>query len=83
MLHCMCVPQGSARVIRCLQRNRDKLNGICRAVLFDEEVRVLCLCLCVSQCFDRPDYLLFLRLSLLWGVVFLAASAHHWSPNMR
>jgi Golgi apparatus protein 1 len=31
--------QGSARVIRCLQRNRDKLNGICRAVMFEEEVR--------------------------------------------
>jgi Golgi apparatus protein 1 len=26
-------------VIRCLQNSRDKLSGLCRAVLFDEEVK--------------------------------------------
>ena len=31
--------QGSARVIRCLINARDKLSGVCRATLFDEEVR--------------------------------------------
>lgn len=31
--------QGSARVIRCLTRQRDKLDTVCRATLFDEEVR--------------------------------------------
>ena len=31
--------QGSARVIRCLQTQRDKLSSSCRATLFDEEVR--------------------------------------------
>eukprot|EP00878_Enallax_costatus_P015261 GHUV01015979.1.p1 GENE.GHUV01015979.1~~GHUV01015979.1.p1 ORF type:complete len:801 (+),score=251.73 GHUV01015979.1:135-2405(+) len=36
---CANVPPGSARVIRCLQNNRDKLSGVCRATLFDEEVR--------------------------------------------
>ncbi len=36
---CANVPPGSARVIRCLQNNRDKLAVRCRAVLFDEEVR--------------------------------------------
>ena len=32
-------PQGSARVIRCLTDQRNKLSTTCRAVLFDEEVR--------------------------------------------
>lgn len=32
-------PQGSARVIRCLVDQRNKLSSTCRAVLFDEEVR--------------------------------------------
>ncbi len=31
--------QGSARVIRCLTNNRDNLSPVCRATLFDEEVR--------------------------------------------
>ncbi len=31
--------QGSARVIRCLQNQRDKLTTNCRVTLFDEEVR--------------------------------------------
>lgn len=31
--------QGSARVIRCLMKTRDRLSPECRAVLFDEEVR--------------------------------------------
>jgi Golgi apparatus protein 1 len=31
--------QGDARVIRCLQTQRDKLTSSCRATLFDEEVR--------------------------------------------
>jgi hypothetical protein len=31
--------QGSARVIRCLQAQRDKLTLDCQATLFDEEVR--------------------------------------------
>ncbi|MEW5299471.1 MAG: hypothetical protein WDW36_002486 [Sanguina aurantia] len=30
---------GSARVIRCLTNSRDKLSPVCRATLFDEEVR--------------------------------------------
>ncbi len=34
-----CVLQGSARVIRCLSNSRDKLSPVCRATLFDEEVR--------------------------------------------
>ncbi|PNH09949.1 Golgi apparatus protein 1 [Tetrabaena socialis] len=33
------VGQGSARVIRCLTNGRDKLSALCRATLFDEEVR--------------------------------------------
>lgn len=33
------VVQGSARVIRCLQRNREQLSGVCRAMMFDEEMR--------------------------------------------
>ena len=33
------LPQGSARVIRCLTDQRNKLSTTCRAVLFDEEVR--------------------------------------------
>ncbi|KAF8068300.1 hypothetical protein HT031_001987 [Scenedesmus sp. PABB004] len=36
---CANVPPGSARVIRCLHNNREKLSGLCRATLFDEEVR--------------------------------------------
>ncbi len=32
-------PQGSARVIRCLTKKRDELSPVCRATLFDEEVR--------------------------------------------
>jgi hypothetical protein len=31
--------QGSARVIRCLQSQRDTLSSTCRATLFDEEVK--------------------------------------------
>jgi Golgi apparatus protein 1 len=33
------VPQGSARVIRCLQNQREKLSVVCRATLFNEEAR--------------------------------------------
>lgn len=33
------IAQGSARVIRCLTNSRDKLSPVCRATLFDEEVR--------------------------------------------
>lgn len=36
---CSNIPPGSARVIRCLTTNRDRLSANCRAVLFDEEVR--------------------------------------------
>ncbi|GIL97843.1 hypothetical protein Vretimale_3387, partial [Volvox reticuliferus] len=36
---CEDVPPGSARVIRCLSTNRDRLSPVCRATLFDEEVR--------------------------------------------
>ncbi|KXZ55868.1 hypothetical protein GPECTOR_2g1419 [Gonium pectorale] len=36
---CANVPPGSARVIRCLTNNREQLGTICRATLFDEEVR--------------------------------------------
>ncbi|MEW5311456.1 MAG: hypothetical protein WDW38_003170 [Sanguina aurantia] len=36
---CAAVPPGSARVIRCLTTQRDKLSPSCRAVMFDEEVR--------------------------------------------
>ena len=32
--------QGSARVIRCLQDNREELSYECRATLFDAEVRM-------------------------------------------
>ena len=32
--------QGSARVIRCLQDNREELGYECRATLFDQEVRM-------------------------------------------
>lgn len=38
---CANVPPGSARVIRCLTGQRDKLSPVCRATLFDEEVRVV------------------------------------------
>ena len=31
--------QGSARVMRCLRNSRDQLSPVCRATLFDEEVR--------------------------------------------
>lgn len=31
--------QGSARVMRCLSNRRDTLSPVCRATLFDEEVR--------------------------------------------
>lgn len=34
-----CVLQGSARVFRCLTNQRTQLSPICRATLFDEEVR--------------------------------------------
>jgi hypothetical protein len=38
--HALLPPaQGSARVIRCLQNQRDKLTTNCRVTLFDEEVR--------------------------------------------
>ncbi|GFR44890.1 hypothetical protein Agub_g6234 [Astrephomene gubernaculifera] len=36
---CANVPPGSARVIRCLSNSRDNLSPVCRATLFDEEVR--------------------------------------------
>ncbi|GFH23194.1 uncharacterized protein HaLaN_20773, partial [Haematococcus lacustris] len=36
---CSTVQPGSARVIRCLTNQRDKLSPVCRATLFDEEVR--------------------------------------------
>jgi len=36
---CSAVPPGSARVIRCLMKMREKLSVSCRATLFDEEVR--------------------------------------------
>ncbi|EFJ50582.1 hypothetical protein VOLCADRAFT_103797 [Volvox carteri f. nagariensis] len=36
---CADVPPGSARVIRCLSNNRERLSPVCRATLFDEEVR--------------------------------------------
>ncbi|KAG2498297.1 hypothetical protein HYH03_003558 [Edaphochlamys debaryana] len=36
---CAGVQPGSARVIRCLTNGRDKLSTLCRATLFDEEVR--------------------------------------------
>ncbi|KAI8465216.1 MAG: hypothetical protein J3K34DRAFT_379960 [Monoraphidium minutum] len=36
---CANVPPGSARVIRCLQKQREALSSLCRATLFDEEVR--------------------------------------------
>lgn len=31
--------QGSARVIRCLQNQRDKLSSVCRSTLMSEEVK--------------------------------------------
>mmetsp|Transcript_34914 Transcript_34914/g.77608 ORF Transcript_34914/g.77608 Transcript_34914/m.77608 type:complete len:994 (-) Transcript_34914:752-3733(-) len=37
--YCAAVPPGSARVIRCLTNNRNNLSPVCRATLFDEEVR--------------------------------------------
>eukprot|EP00882_Tetradesmus_deserticola_P009845 GHRQ01010403.1.p1 GENE.GHRQ01010403.1~~GHRQ01010403.1.p1 ORF type:complete len:576 (+),score=223.19 GHRQ01010403.1:287-2014(+) len=36
---CGNVPPGSARVIRCLQTQREKLSSHCRAEMFNEEVR--------------------------------------------
>ncbi|KAF8068299.1 GLG1 [Scenedesmus sp. PABB004] len=36
---CANVPPGDARVIRCLQTQRDKLSAVCRATLLSEEVR--------------------------------------------
>lgn len=36
---CGDVPPGSARVIRCLQRNHQRLSPDCRATLFDEHIR--------------------------------------------
>ena len=36
---CAGVAPGSARVIRCLQSQREALSKVCRATLFDEEVR--------------------------------------------
>ena len=36
---CPPPPQGSARVIRCLTNQRNALSPVCRATLFDEEVR--------------------------------------------
>jgi hypothetical protein len=35
----LCFHQGSARVIRCLQTQRDKLSTKCQTQLFDEEVQ--------------------------------------------
>lgn len=39
LLSGFCVLQGSAKVIRCLQSQRDKLSTVCKATLLDEEVR--------------------------------------------
>ena len=39
LIHSMWV-QGSARVIRCLQEQREELSYECRATLFDAEVRM-------------------------------------------
>ncbi|WIA10933.1 hypothetical protein OEZ85_011098 [Tetradesmus obliquus] len=39
MTLCAAVPPGSARVIRCLQSQREKLSVVCRATLFNEEAR--------------------------------------------
>eukprot|EP00798_Chlamydomonas_sp_ICE-L_P019976 gene19976-26687_t len=36
---CGAIPPGSARVIRCLSNKRESLSAVCRATLFDEEVR--------------------------------------------
>lgn len=36
---CCVVLQGSARVIRCLQNQRDKLSSVCRSTLMSEEVK--------------------------------------------
>ncbi|GIL70396.1 hypothetical protein Vretimale_3583 [Volvox reticuliferus] len=36
---CANIPPGSARVFRCMIGNRDKLSPLCRATLFDEEIR--------------------------------------------
>ncbi|GAX78146.1 hypothetical protein CEUSTIGMA_g5588.t1 [Chlamydomonas eustigma] len=36
---CASIPPGSARVIRCLMDQRVKLDQMCQAVLFDEEVK--------------------------------------------
>ena len=36
----LLVVQGSARVIRCLQDNRNKLSSKCTAAFFDHEVRM-------------------------------------------
>jgi Golgi apparatus protein 1 len=36
---CAGVAPGSARVLRCLQDNRNQLTYECRATLFDQEVR--------------------------------------------
>jgi len=36
---CSAIPPGSARVIRCLLKQRNSLGSKCRATLFDEEMR--------------------------------------------
>ncbi|EFJ50973.1 hypothetical protein VOLCADRAFT_103617 [Volvox carteri f. nagariensis] len=36
---CANIPPGSARVLRCLTGSRTKLSPLCRATLFDEEIR--------------------------------------------
>eukprot|EP01025_Chloroclados_australasicus_P017425 TRINITY_DN188_c0_g2_i1.p1 TRINITY_DN188_c0_g2~~TRINITY_DN188_c0_g2_i1.p1 ORF type:complete len:924 (-),score=69.62 TRINITY_DN188_c0_g2_i1:353-2872(-) len=38
--YCSEIPVGSARVIHCLQENRKKLSSVCKATLFDQEVKM-------------------------------------------
>eukprot|EP01024_Parvocaulis_polyphysoides_P049908 TRINITY_DN4859_c0_g2_i4.p1 TRINITY_DN4859_c0_g2~~TRINITY_DN4859_c0_g2_i4.p1 ORF type:complete len:703 (+),score=133.40 TRINITY_DN4859_c0_g2_i4:438-2546(+) len=38
--YCADIPAGSARVIHCLQDNRKKLSPVCKATLFDQEVKM-------------------------------------------
>jgi Golgi apparatus protein 1 len=51
---CPGVEPGSARVIRCLQDTRERLEPDCSAALFDHEVRSKegggCVCACVAAC---------------------------------
>eukprot|EP00270_Netrium_digitus_P010393 TRINITY_DN3221_c1_g1_i5.p1 TRINITY_DN3221_c1_g1~~TRINITY_DN3221_c1_g1_i5.p1 ORF type:complete len:932 (-),score=260.15 TRINITY_DN3221_c1_g1_i5:314-3109(-) len=38
--HCKDVPDGMAQVFRCLQDHRDVLKEVCRAAIFEQEVRM-------------------------------------------